>query len=686
MPIIKVNGKYLQFKEGTPPEEIDRAIAAASGDGDKPQSAGQPSKEVTERARQRSMSRHAPSGFFGLPRGVFDQFTQGNTFNFADEIEGGLSAATRGTVNAIRKGSLSEIGKEYRTARDAARLDQEDYASQHKFGSTAAQLAGALVTPAAKLKGVDKLPAVARGAIYGTGYGAASGAGQAREISDVPRAVKNGAVGGAIFGGLLGGATNVIGGGVNAVRRQGEKEAQNVAYDRIAKALQDSPRYRGSQLRHTPESAAREIAVARGRGTDAALMDLSPEMQGLAGFVRRKPATGIQNDIYEFGAKRMEGRNNSFDAQVKESLTPTTGQDALARATQLKGAHKAEGANYERLVNEDVPINWSDDLNSLIYSDRPSMRSAIRAAYNRVKDEGLDPYKVGFERLDDGTLKITEAPTWRTMDYIRRSLGERAAMLRDKGARDAARAPDALYRDIREAMGKANPEYADMLSKQRSIFEKEEGLELGQSILQRINKEPRVVLQEINGLKADQLMDTRTGFVEKVLNVRNQKGNPVNSFKAMLENPDQRAVLAKMFGSSKNLNRFHKWLQRESRSARADTMTAGKQSITSDIMLMSDEAQSPTQELVTSGMHGVGFGGPIGGVGNVTRLLNRFKNHMSPAAMRELGKILMGDGKDIAQGVARSQAAKAARTRADIEAVRDISKLSGYQMGKELGK
>ena len=695
MPIVKVGNEYVRFEEGTPQAVIDRVVKQAGGD---PRTAAlvsgvdapapQQKPKMSKRAQERAASRMMPTMVMpGVPKAIFDQVAGGALFNFNDEIEGAGNAITRGLVNAVRKRDIGEIGREYYSARDAAREDQADYASQNKGTALAASLIGSLMSPSSAL-GLAKAPAMVQGAAQGAAYAGASAAGQAKELRDVPRAVGSSVAPGAIFGGMVGGATQLARAGKAALKSQSGDEAANVAYERVSKALEDSPRYRGSNLRHTPESAAREIAVARGRGVkDAALMDLSPEMQTLSGFIKRKPATGVQNDLYEFGAQRMESRNNAFDDQVKELITPPTGQNALARMDQLKGQHRQIGASYDKLVTDNAPVQWSQELDDLAFSDNPIMRGAIQDAFRRVKGKDLKPTETGFLLSPEGRLEgISEKPTWRTFDLIRRSLGTKEQRLRKAGDFDGARDVANKYHELRDALGRANPDYTDMLSAQRSIFEQEAGVDFGKKVISRIGREPQLISKEIGELKPDQLADARTGFVSEVLNVRN-KGNrsPINTFKAMLENPDQREVLAKLFGDSKNVNRFEKFLRRQARAAMSDSMVAGKQSITSDIALMSDASQTPTQELVSSGLHGFGYGGIVGSSGNVIRLLSRFSKHMSDKSLAELGRILMGDASDLASGIAKSKAAKAARKASDIQAVRNMSKLSGYETGRQLG-
>ena len=163
----------------------------------------------------------------------------GATFGSADEIEAALRTAPQQLSKELQMGGLaaqipttepqkvslsdqmgaglgSTIGtlpsisaSDYKKVRDEIRGRQALFQKEHPVLSTGLEIAGGLAVPligagGAAVKGGTTLAGnLARGA----GYGALYGAGQAKELSDVPL----GAAQGAATGGIFTGATNVLG-------------------------------------------------------------------------------------------------------------------------------------------------------------------------------------------------------------------------------------------------------------------------------------------------------------------------------------------------------------------------------------------------------------------------------------------------------------------------------------------
>lgn len=687
MPTVRIGDEIVRFEEGTPQSVIDRVVRERGGKAAAPLSRASVTPPAT--ARDKEVSRRA-AGLRVAKRmqtggELFGQFGSGVLANFTDELSGGVSAATRGVYNAVRKGDIGEVGSEYRLARDAEREAANQYRKEHPIMSTAANVAGAVVSPGGKFKALAKAPAFIKAGAQGLVTGALSGAGAADEIEDVPGA----AIQGGAFGGVLGAGTGAVSQlarkGVQALRSQSADEAANVAYSRVAKALDDTPRYPGSKLSQTPESATRDLRLARGRGnTDPAVMDLSPEMTNLAAYARRKPGSRVANELYDFGTNRATARAQGLDSAIRKGINPKTGTDAIGRASQLKNAHRQVATDYAGVVNDDVPLAWTKELDDLVHSKNPIVRRAFSAAKEKVEMDDLEPSKLGLIFDKEGILKKIDKPTMRTFDYLRRTMGRAEQSFKDAKDFDSARQVANKYHEVRNALAAANPEYGKMLSAQRSVFEMDRGLELGKKVLSRIGREPRKVAKEWDELDDLAKEDARTGFVDELLNMRNNRANPVTAFRAMMNKPDQRALLGKVFDNPANLNRFDKWLQREIRASKADSAVSGRQSITSDMMAMGEDARTPVQELTAGATRGYGFGGTVGATGNVVSTLTKFRNMMSDKAREELGRILMGDGSDLVAGVKKAQAAVLKRRAGDAAAARRVGKVVGYGMGTGL--
>lgn len=126
---------------------------------------------------------------------------QGLTFGFSPSVAGAIGAAT---------------GNGYTKSRDAYRKALDESGEQHPYIAMGADVAGsilpAIVAPeavGARMlgSGVSLASKLGRGALYGAEAGALRGAGDAKEISDVPsQALQSGAIGAGagVVGGALG--------------------------------------------------------------------------------------------------------------------------------------------------------------------------------------------------------------------------------------------------------------------------------------------------------------------------------------------------------------------------------------------------------------------------------------------------------------------------------------------------
>lgn len=160
---------------------------------------------------------------------------QGATVNFGDEIEGAIQALLRKYVERDPEAAQRTFGDVYRSERDYRRKENKAAQEAHGGAYLGGQIVGTLPT-AALVPGPSGATLGARAlsaAKLGAGYGAATGAGRAEEIADVPRAVATDAAIGAVTGPLAVGATAAVGAGYNALRRK----AADVALEQGRKAL-----------------------------------------------------------------------------------------------------------------------------------------------------------------------------------------------------------------------------------------------------------------------------------------------------------------------------------------------------------------------------------------------------------------------------------------------------------------
>lgn len=718
MPITRMpSGEYVNVAEGTSPERLQQIMQAnrvpkrstpASAMASRPAPVNGEQQEVAKRVQERKTS-YKNSGWFG---GLRD-FATGYTSNFADEAAGGVGALVRGIPNAIAKGDIGEVGREYRVSRDVVRAEDKARHAQGGATGTIAEIAGALAAPVgtvlkgakygAEALGVAKAlrgtkaasvavratkPVLARAALAGAGQGALNGAGQAEDDT----------LGGATSGALIGGAFGAAGGAAmngaqrvaQVVRDRAPAAASRTAYSRIAELLSKAPTSPGASTMLTPERAARELAVANGRGTDAIVADLSPGLQAQAAKIARKPDLVGSTRMINNSEGRMAGRGQAMEDQIAGNIMPSTGTDALKFQQSNTAARKAAGAkDYDAALNK--PVAWSPALDDFVKKDNPLVKAALSNAYRSLKSQDIDPTTIGLKFGRDGVLEKVERPTMAAFDYLKRGLDQVARAAKDGKDFDGARIAGDQTDTLRKLLGDVNPEYTKALATQRSFFNQDGAAELGKTVVKRLGgakADPKVLIQDIQKVHPDDRDALRTGFADALIALRDQKTagkGPVAVLQSIMRTPNQRKVLENLFEGKGNLGRFERWLNREMRASKTDAMVAGPQSITS-LMAGTDTLPGGSAgKLAFDTVKGYAYGGAPGAVSAGVRSVQDLARGVGPAANEEIARILQGNGTDLVQGVRSAETfqrvRKAANRRRVVRAARGIQQPFSDEVG-----
>ncbi len=208
----------------------------------------------------------------GLANAGMRGVAQGSTFGFADEATAGIAGLKDYVAGKMGlRGDIS-LPDAYHTNRDAIRNADAAAHEAHPWVYTAGNVAGGVATafvPGANVlnvgKGAGALEAIGKGAAMG----GLAGAGNAKEITDVPEEVGKGAV----LGGVTGGVFHGIG------------KAAGAVVDKL------SPAKVGSVLLNAPEEAMQRyidnpaaVNAARSRA-DIVQQEFLPRMEALKGDV-----------------------------------------------------------------------------------------------------------------------------------------------------------------------------------------------------------------------------------------------------------------------------------------------------------------------------------------------------------------------------------------------------------------
>lgn len=694
MSIIQLDsGEWVNVPDGTPPERIAQIKSGApSGRGARP--AGTPRKQVSE-AEQRANKRKSGGWLDDTLRGA----VKGATLSFGDEISGGLSAAANSVGNIFGLGNGKSFGDEYRTQRDAERILDTRAAQNSPIANTVGEIAGAVVNPigtgARLLKGasvaaratgltraaeglasgaarVSRAGPVAQAALVGANQGALNGIGAAKDMANVPGAALEGGLVGGTVGGAVGGAFKLGTGAMNAVRDRSAAAAERMAYTKVGERLKGA--------RVGPIAAQDEIAVANAAGNDMRVMDLTPGTRADAAYYSRKPGLDASNDIRAVGDDRLAARGERVTKQIDDTAKrPEGGTDSNDLIDRIVQQRKAQGkADYAVGGALDAPVNWSPELDKF-FADAPADTLAtMRRAREEIAGRRGNPDDWIAEN-PDGTMTIV--PSMRTFDYLKRGFDTEIGIAKRAGDGPKVQRLQSELSDFKTLFAQANEndEYAQLLLRQRTGFERQQAVEQGQKYLSRLTsgrQGAREIMKEINALKPHQKEEARTAILDGLLGL-DVKAQPLNVFRTFMRNPKQREVMEFAFGGKAELDKFTTYLNRELRSANADAMVSGPQSITSAVQLAGEGADETLGGVFNQVLRGYAFGGAAGAASGAFRQFGSLASGMGKNAQEAYGRILAGDGTGLAEGVAKAD--QFARGRAERLARRSRKFAKGAQ-------
>ena len=346
---------------------------------------------------------------------------QGAFSNFADELE--ARARTLGT------------NQDYRNARDKIRREYEQYSQEYPGESTMLELAGGAL-PMAFTGGAGAAPRAAgmlskiaasptaRAMATGAVQGGVSGAGAAKEMSDVPVEAANMAVMGAGLGSVLPSVGRGASGILSTIKDYISPNVQQKTAQLLSKAAKDAGM--------TPQQMMAKIVEDRQAGvTSSNLASTSDELQALAERVsERSPASA--RTMRQDAANTLDYQPGRVMRRVKDDL----------RA----GDYRADLDQTVRNLRSDAP-QWYEDAYAFGDVQHPDIAKilnhkdfadAFRTAKGIAETEALaaelrgeDPSKYKLKELyqtvtnDKGELtgfKLVDVPDVRTLDYLKRGI------------------------------------------------------------------------------------------------------------------------------------------------------------------------------------------------------------------------------------------------------------------------
>lgn len=230
--------------------------------------------------------------------------------------------------------------------------------------------------------------------------------------------------------------------------------------------------------------ARQAMQDARNLDFPLSISDLNRSTRSLGGAAARfsEDAANLAEQTFDPRQANRAGRLGNF---INERMAP--GTDIKDMARQLRSAgYQQSTPDYEAVFARAAPV--SDEINSILQTRNG--KDALQRAYEIAENEGINPRSIGFDLNEQGEVVLTEGPSMRTLDMVKRGLDDIISDGRDPvtGKVDFTGKPrlksvDNLRSRLVSELDRIEPKYKDA----RAIYEEyakqaealERGFELG---------------------------------------------------------------------------------------------------------------------------------------------------------------------------------------------------------------
>ena len=426
-------------------------------------------------------------------------FLEGATFGWSDEIGVGAAAAA---ISATGEETYDQAYKRLKADYDAS---QADFARRQPTAALTAEIAGAILSPAAKIgagiKGANTLTGLA---IRGGGEGAVYGAGKAKDVDSIAKEAGTGALFGLGAGGLIGAGGWLL---KKKIATPLEKDGVFTPITLAAKTDDPSEALYQAFYRDVvgPSLGGRGVIRAQEEKIVAPLVLKQAEREkALKDFVRASKAEGAEasarlsnaiDDVTETGkvkgvdivgqaeisADVIKGKYDKFLGSKGEIIarktqelknTVETNNDMLRLAafdnSVPVGAKKADVAKVLEAGDPNIAMNqleklWKDEgfrsIKDISFRMKPEeLLGEIEKAVTKDTTLSLLAGKTGVRTLiEDGLVTLASKRNPKTgrikgedFSAVRNSFGMAASKMSDEGGQAALM--QGLYRTIQDVL------------------------------------------------------------------------------------------------------------------------------------------------------------------------------------------------------------------------------------------
>lgn len=439
----------------------------------------------------------------------------------SSDVGQAIGGWTSGAVNGATIGGADELaalatsvssGVPFSQALEEANRRKLAVADANPWTYNIAQLAGGLATAGGGggLGVGSRFPL-----LFDIGLGAAGGALENNENR----------MGGAMLGGAAGG---VLGSALRGITRLPGRPAS------VEMALANNADRAGIDAVRSRLDEAARLSVPM------ALADADPVLTALAGSATRlsPEAEGIAiNSLLP----RSQGQVDRFRSAVARDLGPVENIPQRSEDA-IEQAKAAAGPLYDSAYA--APGATTLDIADLLA--RPSMGSALGRAGRLAAEEGRDPNTLGFVFDDLGNATGIEAPSWQTLDYVKRGLDDVVQSNRNAGAGrldTEGRAVNDTLQQLLSRMDQMNPDYAAARAAYAGPMQERAALQAGMDAVSTSPNELAVNLGKVSPSQADQM---RLGFQGRLVENADRLQQSTNPFR-ILNTPAMEQRLSAMY-------------------------------------------------------------------------------------------------------------------------------------------
>jgi hypothetical protein len=251
----------------------------------------------------------------------------------------------------------------------------------------------------------------------------------------------------------------------------------------------------------------------------------------LAAPAQGVPSTAARQYMAQTVQQSVDGLGATLDQAFGRPLGVTNVSTALRT-----GSQPARSTAYDAAYAQ--PIDYAGEagrtLEGLIGRVERAAPGAIALANRLMAGEGIQSEQIMANIGQDGTVTFARMPDTRQIDYITRALNQMAASGDGQGAlggtTDIGRVMGNLARDIRGALGEANPQYGEAVATAATPIQQRNALLFGQDLL-RSGTARDFAAERLADMTEPELAFVRQG-------VRSYLDETLSNVRAAMANPD----------------------------------------------------------------------------------------------------------------------------------------------------